>query len=197
MEASILLWIQEHMRTPALTGFMSFITSLGNSGWFWLVLSLLLLIAALMQQAKIRNPMNSGNHVNPFMRPALTCLLSMLLCFLIVNLFLKNAVARVRPYDRIPELVLLARKPKDFSFPSGHTAFSFASATALYLTGGEKNRPVTLFLLALAALIGFSRLYLGVHYPTDVIAGAFLGWICGKTAELFIRKHCHSSESHK
>ncbi len=177
MEANILLWIQEHMRNDILTPVMSVITSLGDSGWFWIVLALILLGAALIIRYKNKEA------ENPLLRISVTCLIAMVLTFIIGNLILKNAIARIRPYDRIPDLILLAKKPHDFSFPSGHTSFSFSCATALLFTVPKEKRLPAVLLVILAALIGFSRLYLGVHYPTDVLAGAVLGCLCGKAAE--------------
>ncbi len=81
-------------------------------------------------------------------------------------------VGRIRPYDTIEGLVPLIGKPRDYSFPSGHTGSSFAAAWVLY-----RRLPKRLGIpaLALAGLIGISRLYLGVHYPTDVLFGVLSG----------------------
>ncbi len=185
MEASILLWIQNHMRNDTLTANFSRITVLGDKGIFWIVIGLILLAAAGITWQRNKT---SGNTENPYLIPALTCVLSMVLSFIIGNLILKNVFARVRPYDTISDLILLAEKPDDFSFPSGHTTFSFACAAALWLTIPKKKRWIAGLLLILAALIGFSRLYLGVHYPTDVLAGAVLGCICAKIAQVVVAR---------
>ena len=71
---------------------------------------------------------------------------------------------------------LLVAKPRDYSFPSGHTAASFASVTALYLAGEKKMWKAA---LVLAVLIALSRLYLYVHYPTDIIGGVVFGSLSG------------------
>lgn len=184
MEGTILLWIQNHLRNDLLTGILSRITRLGDSGWFWILLGLLLLAAAIRTR---KHNTKNRNTDNPYMRPAITCLIAMFLCFLIGNVFLKNIIARTRPYDVIPELIVLARKPGDYSFPSGHTAFSFSCATALLFTVRGKYRWTTIVLMILAAVIGFSRIYLGVHYPTDVAGGVLLGCICAKIAEVLTR----------
>lgn len=91
------------------------------------------------------------------------------------NLILKPFVARIRPCDINTAVHLLVPRPDDFSFPSGHTGASFAATSALYFSRSRLRFPA----LVSAVLIGFSRLYLYVHYPTDVLAGAVLGSLLG------------------
>ncbi|MCI9075205.1 MAG: phosphatase PAP2 family protein [Dorea sp.] len=161
IEIQILDWIQG-LRTPAGDVFMPVITSLGNVGIIWILLAVLLLI--------IPKTRKTGAVL------AIALVLDVVLC----NGIIKNLAARMRPYDRNPVVELLIHKPIDYSFPSGHTAASFAAVSALYFAG-EKHmwKPV----LVLAVLIAFSRLYLYVHYPTDVIGGAVLGILCGYLAD--------------
>ena len=123
---------------------------------------------------------------NPLMRPALVNLVSMALCFLIANLLLKNLVARPRPYQTFPDLTTLTRRPRDYSFPSGHTAIGFASAAALFWSVPKKQRWIAVVLLVLSVLVALSRVYLGVHYPTDVLAGTVIGVLTGKIASVVI-----------
>ena len=85
---------------------------------------------------------------------------------------LKNVFRRIRPFDVNTAIQVLITKPRDFSFPSGHTSASFAAATALYLA---KERKLFATTLVLACLITFSRMYLYVHYPTDILGGLLLG----------------------
>lgn len=152
IDVSILLFIQEHIRSGAMNGFWKFITSLGDVGWFWIALSI-----ALMIPKKTR-------------KVGVASLLSVLLGVLITNVILKTLVARTRPFDLVDAIVPLIAKPRDFSFPSGHTCVSFASALILYRMLPKKYGVPAVIL---AALVGLSRLYVGVHYPTDV-AGGFL-----------------------
>ncbi|MGI6117269.1 MAG: phosphatase PAP2 family protein [Bilifractor sp.] len=107
-------------------------------------------------------------------------ILSIALDLILCNLVLKNAFHRVRPFDVNTAVTLLVKKPVDFSFPSGHTAFSFATVTGLWLSGALKKLRIPA--LILACLIAFSRLYLYVHYPTDVLAGIAVGVFCGWAA---------------
>lgn len=101
------------------------------------------------------------------------------------NMILKHAFSRTRPYEVVDGLILLTRKATDFSFPSGHAGSSFAAATAIFCMTRNKGGVAALIL---AALIAFSRLYIGIHYPSDVIAGVLTGTLCGLAASWMIRK---------
>ncbi len=166
IEISILDLIQK-LRTPLGDRIMCMITKLGNGGAIWIVLALVLLL--------IPKTRRSGAVL------AAALAVDVVLC----NLLLKPLVARVRPCDVNTAVQLLVARPQDFSFPSGHTAASFASAVALYLAGEKKLwKPV----LVLAVLIAFSRLYLYVHYPTDVLGGAVLGSFAGYVGYRIMKK---------
>ena len=157
IELSILDWFQT-LHTPFLDKIMVFITRLGDVGIIWIVLSIVLLLIPKTRKSGV------------VMVAALV--VDVLLC----NIVLKNLVARTRPYDVNTGVHLLVAKLHDYSFPSGHTAASFASVTALYLAGEKK---LWKFALVLACLIAISRLYLYVHYPTDVLGGILFGVISG------------------
>ena len=157
IELSILDWIQT-LHTPFLDKITVFITRLGDAGIIWIVLSIVLLL--------IPKTRKSGAVM------VVALVVDVLLC----NIVLKNLVARTRPYDVNTGVHLLVAKLHDYSFPSGHTAASFASVTALYLAGEKK---LWKFALVLACLIAISRLYLYVHYPTDVLGGILFGVISG------------------
>ena len=164
LDGNILLFIQEYIRQDWMTPIWIAITSLANDGWFWIALSIILLIPKKTRKAGI------------------AALLALLINLFFTNIALKNFVARTRPYDVIVGLEVLIKKLSSFSFPSGHTACSFAAAFAYYKCLPEKKWGVAA--LILAGLIGFSRLYVGVHYPTDVLGGAAVGmfaaWIASK-----------------
>lgn len=157
IELKILDWFQT-LHTSVLDKFMTSVTKLGNAGIFWIILTVLFLLIPKMRKTGV------------VMAAAL--IIDLLLC----NVLLKNLVARTRPYDVNTGIQLLVAKLRDYSFPSGHTAASFASAAALYFTGEKKLwKPA----LVLACLIAVSRLYLYVHYPTDVLGGVVIGIIAG------------------
>ena len=104
---------------------------------------------------------------------------------IICNVIIKPIVARPRPYSINKTVQLLVTPLKDYSFPSGHTAASFASVSALYFAGKKK---VAAGALILSIFIAFSRLYLYVHYPTDVLGGLIIGLLCGWIADMIIQK---------
>ena len=154
IEGSILLWIQENIRTAFLTPIELVITRLGDKGILWIVIAL-----ALMAFPKTR-------------RTGTYCAVSMVIGLLVTNLVIKNWVARVRPYELVTGLQCLVGVQKDFSFPSGHTTNSLACAWVLFrMTPKKYGVPA----LIMAILIALSRLYVGVHYPTDVLGGAIIG----------------------
>ena len=157
IDLQILDWIQAHLRCGFLDHVVPWITLLGEAGWIWILLAVVLLA-----RKKTRS---LGLAV------AISLLVDLVLC----NLLLKPLVARPRPFTYRPDLNLLVAAPRDFSFPSGHTAASFAAAAALAFAHCRHWRPA----MALALLIALSRLYLYVHYPTDVLCGALLGVLCG------------------
>lgn len=156
IDHTILMFIQENLRADWLTPIMRFFTGLGEVGIFWIVLSLVLLCFKKTRKA------------------GFWALVSLLVCFIITNLGLKNIVARMRPYHRFEDILPLAAHPGDFSFPSGHTASAFAAA-GIYIRYLDKRWGIVL--IVVAALIAISRLYLGMHYPTDVLAGLCTGLI--------------------
>ena len=150
LDGEILLQIQQHLRTDMLTPFMKIVTFLGNGGWFWILCAVILLAVPKTRKT------------------GYAAVLSLIFGVIVTNLLLKNIVARPRPFAEIGALIPLIAKPTDFSFPSGHTTASFAVALVMLRMLPKK---IGIPAVVLAALVAFSRLYLGVHYPTDVLAG--------------------------
>lgn len=150
LDGEILLQIQQHLRTDMLTPLMKFVTFLGNGGWFWILCAVVLLAVPKTRKT------------------GYAAVLSLIFGVIVTNLLLKNIVARPRPFAEIEALIPLIAKPTDFSFPSGHTTASFAVALVMLRMLPKK---IGIPAVVLAALVAFSRLYLGVHYPTDVLTG--------------------------
>lgn len=172
----ILDWIRDNLTHPILDTLMPLVTMLGNGGIIWILLALVLLLLPKHRAAGIRM--------------AVALLMGLLVC----NLGMKPLFARIRPFDfqweycgRVIDLLIAA--PQDYSFPSGHTIASFEAATVLLLYRRKWGIPA----LILAVLIAFSRLYLYVHYPTDVICSVILGVLIGilacKLVDLISRKY--------
>ena len=157
MEIQILNIIQ-NLRTDIGDTIVPLITKLGDAGMIWICLTIVLLIIPKTRKTGV------------IMMAAL--LVDVLLC----NVLIKNLVARTRPFDVNTAVQLLVAKPRDYSFPSGHTAASFTAVMALYLAGEKKMWKAA---LVLAVLIALSRLYLYVHYPTDIIGGVVFGSLSG------------------
>ena len=171
LDGEILLLIQQYLRSGVLTPVMKVITSLGNGGWFWILCTVILLVVPKTRKA------------------GCAAALSIIFGFLVTNVLLKNLVARPRPFAVIDALAPLITKPTDFSFPSGHTTASFAVALVMLRMLPKKYGVPAVIL---ATLVAFSRLYLGVHYPADVLAG-FLVALAGSTLAVWgVRKKTES-----
>ena len=120
----------------------------------------------------------------PKLRKSGVIILAALVVDLILcNGILKNLVGRTRPFDVNTSVSILINKPRDFSFPSGHTAVSFAAVAALFFSGEKKLWKIS---LVAAVLIAFSRLYLYVHYPTDILGGIVVGILAGYIGYRFV-----------
>lgn len=166
LDSRILLLLQDKVRNPILNPIFIGITTLGNAGTIRIMISIALCVCK-----KTR-------------RIGMICACSIAVSFLINNLLLKNLVGRIRPYEVITALQPLVAKPIDQSFPSGHTSSGFSVAWILF-----RNVPKRFGIPAvlLAALIGISRLYVGVHYPTDVLVGMISGIGCACLAEVLVK----------
>ncbi len=158
----ILDWIAANLWCPLLDTLMPIITLFGDAGIFWIA------IAVILMLTRKYRPVGHGM--------AYALLMGLLVC----NIILKPTIARVRPYDFQEEhfgivIKLLVDRMHDFSFPSGHTIASFEACTVLMLNNKKMGIPATILAIAIA----FSRMYLYVHYPTDVICSVILGILFG------------------
>ena len=156
-EYTILNLIQ-NMSSPFWDAFFKGVTRLGDGGLIWIAAGMLLIIYGCVRKKQ----------------GVLLCGASMLVAlaigFIAGNLILKPLIARPRPYEGL-DISLLIKAPTDFSFPSGHTLSSFAASVSVFL----RNRKWGVAAIILACLIAFSRLYLYVHFPSDILFGILLG----------------------
>ena len=159
-ELSILDWIQTSLRSGFGDVFFPIITTFADEGIGWVLLCGILIL--IPKTKKLGGVM------------FLAIIIEVLAC----NIILKPLVARPRPFMLNSAVQLLIPAPEDYSFPSGHTAVSFAAASVLLVQKSKGWLPA----LLMAGLIAFSRLYLYVHFPTDVIAGAVIGIAAGALA---------------
>ena len=154
----ILDWIMANLWCPFLDAVMPVITVLGDAGIFWIALAAVFLL------------------IPKHRKMGLSMGVALIMGVVICNMILKPVVGRIRPYDYQLEffqktIPLLIERQHDFSFPSGHTIASFEAAVAMLICNKKLGIPA----MILAVLIAFSRMYLYVHYPTDVIASVILG----------------------
>lgn len=161
----LLGFIQNHMRNAVFDAVMPVITSFGDNGFIWILASVIFIF------------------LKKYRTDGISILIALLLCILAGNLGLKPMVARLRPSDVDSLVDLLITRPTDYSFPSAHTMTSFTSAIVIF----HANKRIGAFAVILAALIAFSRLYLYVHYPSDVFGGMLIGIALGFLA-IFIVK---------
>ena len=170
----ILEWIQAHLQCGFLDKTMPIITLFGDGGIFWIAVAVVLLF--FPKYRKVGFSMGAA----------------LILGVLVCNVTMKPLIARIRPYDLQETLGnhinLLISAQHDYSFPSGHTIASFEACVVLLIKDKRMGIPATI----LACLIAFSRLYLMVHYPLDVICGVILGvifaLIASKLAGILIEK---------
>ena len=172
----ILDWIQANLQSGFLDFIMPIITLFGDGGVFWIACSVILLFFPRYRKA------------------GLTMGLALVMGLVVCNITIKPLVARPRPVALIADLGLMTNIPekvimmRDFSFPSGHTIASFEASVALLMYSKKLGIPA----LILAILVSFSRLYLYVHYPTDVLVSVVLGTVFALIAYAIMknRKFC-------
>jgi len=168
-------FVERYVWHPVLDPVMAAITHLGDIGLIWILIA----VALLLFKKTRRYGAAMG--------------LALLLSLLVNDMIIKVLVARPRPFvEALPDgwgqrlrFPSIVPRPHDFSFPSGHTSSSFAAATVLLLSV-KKRFGISAF--ALAVLIGFLRIYLHVHYCTDVLAGVAVGIVLGLTAKWLVDK---------
>ena len=170
IDLSILYWIQDFLANDVMDALMVFITTLGDGGILWIAIAVVLLFFKKTRKCGIAMG------------------IALVLGLIFGNGIIKNVVGRIRPFQYVLEhsgevINLLIEKPGEYSFPSGHTQSSFAAATVIFINNKKWGIPA----LIMAALIGFSRLYVFVHYPTDILVGAFFGVVWAISAVWIVK----------
>ena len=160
-EADLLFWIQSNLRTDGLNRIMPYVSKINNAGLLAITMVVVLLVWKTYRAVGI------------------TAFTSLLSEFLLVNVLIKQIVARPRPYVVNEALAVLGTVPTDYSFPSGHTASVFAVASVMLLC---MPRRYGIPAVVTAAIVALSRLYNVAHYPTDVLAGMLIGSVVGVLA---------------
>ena len=161
-DASVITAIYENVHSAFLTMFFRIVTLLGEGGIFWIAVAVILLF--------FKKTRRSGISIGA----------SLLIGVIVGNGIIKNVVARPRPYDAIAGIESVVSHLSDYSFPSGHSLCCFEAATALAMNRTKWAIPAYVG----AVLVAVSRLFLFVHYPTDVICGALLGVLFGVLGSL-------------
>lgn len=162
----ILVTINKYLKNKYLDRLMPLITSMGNLGAVWILIAVFLLLD------------------KPFNKVGGIIILTLIISTLIGEGIIKHIVRRVRPCENHNKDRLLIKKPISYSFPSGHTLSSFAVAEVLSVYFVQYK----LLFMTIAFLIALSRIYLYVHYPTDVLAGIIIGFMCSKIVFIIIEK---------
>lgn len=155
----ILDWIQEYVRCGLLDKIFPVFTSLGEKGWFFILMAVILLC------------------IPKYRKWGIALGLALLFGLVFGNLLIKNIVARARPYDMVEEFILLVNPLSDYSFPSGHTMAAFEFFSVVCMMPLKKRYKILAGIFAF--IMAFSRLYLYVHFPSDVLAGMLLGTLFG------------------
>ena len=158
LDGGILLWIQEYVRSTSLSVVLAPYTMLGDAGLMWIALSLAMLCFRKTRKA------------------GALALCAMALGMVVTNLTIKPLVSRPRPWLVVEGLGHIVEENDPNSFPSGHTCAAFAAGMIWLRTLPWRWGRIAA--VVLAALMGLSRLYVGVHYPSDVLAGAVIGALC-------------------
>ena len=157
---------QHSLNSKLLSSILILFTNLGNHGLIWITVTLFLLSS------------------KKYRKIGYLAAISLIINAIIVNVILKNLTHRARPFGEISDIILLIKAPKDFSFPSGHTSASFTMVYIFY-KHLKKYFPAVLIT---SIIIAFSRLYLTVHFPSDVLAGLLIGLFAGFLGEKVFNK---------
>lgn len=161
------LYFLQSLHNPVLDSIMVVVTTLGDAGLIWILLAVALIFTKKYRKCGVNMA------------------LALIIMLVVGNGVLKNIFMRERPCWIDESITLLVKNPHDYSFPSGHTYSSIAAATVIFL----RNKKAGIAAFVLAVLIAFSRMYLFVHFPTDVLASLVLGVVTAVAAYVLTNKY--------
>jgi undecaprenyl-diphosphatase len=168
IDNSILYFFSVVIKNKVFDVVMPFASNIDNNGEVWITIAIILLL-------------NKNIEIK---RLGISMLIALAIGFLLGEVVLKNFIGRLRPISADYNYSFIIKPPKSFSFPSSHTTSSFAAFGVCLL----KKARYRYFVLALAIAIAFSRIYLHVHYPSDVLGGIVLG-LCSAKIGVKLGKH--------
>lgn len=175
IDKSIVDFIHYGLQNVIFDFLMPKITFLGDSGMIWIIISILLICT------------------KKYRKIGYTCALALIFSLLFTDLSIKQWVQRPRPITMYPIANPLIKIPTSFSFPSGHTSSAFAAAWVLYRTMDKYK----VGYLILAGLMAFSRMYLYVHYLSDIAGGVVVGIISATLAMIIVNKIANRNKDEK
>ncbi|MEG0770255.1 MAG: phosphatase PAP2 family protein [Clostridia bacterium] len=173
IDFQILEFLRLIPKSDIMNNIMVFFTTLGDTGLLWIIGCFILMC------------------FKKYRKIGIFCLIAISINFVIVSGILKPLISRDRPFFYFPEMQLLINKPTDYSFPSGHASIAFAAFSYLFST---KLKRFWIPALVVAIIISFSRLYLYVHFPSDVLVGALIGLLSGFISFLIYKQYIKNSE---
>ncbi|BED93066.1 MAG: phosphatase PAP2 family protein [Candidatus Paraimprobicoccus trichonymphae] len=166
LEENIFYFIKDNISNSYLNNFMVYVSDVFELSIPWLFVGIVMLF------------------FKKYRKNGIILILSLIFSYFIGNILIKNIVHRLRPFYTLPDLNLITKTPKGFSFPSVHTMMSFSAAQAIFKT----SKILGIFSFFIATLVGISRIYLFTHWFTDVLGGIILGVFCTNIINKFFAK---------
>lgn len=168
IDENILIFVKDYLRVEILNPIVKIFTSLGNVGMLWIAITIIMIL------------------YKPTRKIGIQTILALLFSVIITNLTLKLIVARPRPYVTMTEFVPLLKSSDPNSFPSGHTSTAFAAGMVWAKLFSKKW--IKAIAVTQAICMGLSRIYVGVHYPSDVLTGVVVGTCCAVLSLIIFKK---------
>lgn len=176
IDNSILRMLSEGIKNKYFDIIMPYFSNINNWGQVWLVIAIILLV----------------NRNKDVKRLGVTIIVALAIGYLLGEGILKHVIERARPLGEVYNFKFIITPPKSYSFPSGHTTSSFAAFGVCFFSKARYRY----LALVLAGIIAFSRIYLHVHYPSDVLGGIILGLLSAKLAIWLVKYYFSRFRQH-